>query len=341
MPAAPGLAGYRPVMADPAALPRYGEDNDPTPWRDPTWRAGFRQWITDAVAAAGARLASLGPTRVRPWSVTLPVDTDRGRWWAKANPPGSAFEPALVTAIGRWAADSVIAPVAVDADRAFGLIPDGGPVLRDQPIPPNDLTAWETPISAYADLQRRLAIHADDLLALGVPDYRPPHLPRVLTRLLARPTVRTGIDWSAIPLDQWCAELSASPVPITIDHSDLHGGHVFSTGGPRFFDWGDANVGHPFTSLLVILRSARSMTTLAPEAPAFARLIDAYLEPWSDLDTPTALRRTVAVALRVAPISRADSWQRVFDTVDDRVRADHDANSASWLGNLAQPDWSA
>lgn len=327
-------------MADPSALPPFDESNDPTPWRDPAWRTGFLDWTRSAVAAAGATVISLGPPRLRPWSVSLAVTTDRGRWWAKANPLGSAFEPALLDALARWTPGAVVTPVAVDAGRGFSLTPDGGAVLRDQLPTGDDLGIWEKPIQVYAHLQRSLAGHAVDCLRLGVPDYRPAQLPAVVDALLERgvmpaPAVRMA------PLAQWCAELAASAVPVTLEHSDLHSGHVFTTGHPRFFDWGDANVGHPFASLLVILRSAKSTTTLAPDAPALTRLIDAYLEPWSDLATAPELRRTVRLALRVGTIARADSWQRIFDTVSDTIRADHHANSASWLDSMLVDDWSA
>ncbi|MBX6724117.1 MAG: phosphotransferase, partial [Dactylosporangium sp.] len=39
-----------------------------------------------------------------------------------------------------------------------------------------------------------------------------------------------------------------SPVPVTLQHHDLHGGNVFQTG--QVFDWGDSVIGHPFGVLL-------------------------------------------------------------------------------------------
>jgi hypothetical protein len=50
--------------------------------------------------------------------------------------------------------------------------------------------------------------------------------------------------------------------------------------GDRFFDWGDASVAHPFTSLLIALRAMADTFGLPPGDPVLRRFRDAYLEPW-------------------------------------------------------------
>jgi hypothetical protein len=58
--------------------------------------------------------------------------------------------------------------------------------------------------------------------------------------------------------------------------------NVYSDGGRlRVLDWGDASISHPFASLLVTFRFLEEVTRLQPEDPWFARLHDAYLEPWA------------------------------------------------------------
>ena len=106
----------------------------------------------------------------------------------------------------------------------------------------------------------------------------------------------------------WAAELASSGVATTLDHSDLHNQQIFDRGDGRYavFDWGDASVGHPFTSLLVPLRIVHGQWG----AEAAAGVRDAYLEAWpGDRDH---LRRIAHLACRLGPISRALSWMRIF-----------------------------
>ncbi len=78
------------------------------------------------------------------------------------------------------------------------------------------------------------------------------------------------------------------------------------------FDFGDAVVGHPFTSLLAALRSAAHHLDLAPGSPGLTRLRDAYLEPWTAEHTRADLDRAVELAVRVGTVSRADAWRRAL-----------------------------
>jgi hypothetical protein len=59
-------------------------------------------------------------------------------------------------------------PVAVDLNRAWSLTRDGGPTLREQQSVSADAGAWLATLGGYAQLQRDLARHVADLLALGL-----------------------------------------------------------------------------------------------------------------------------------------------------------------------------
>jgi len=79
------------------------------------------------------------------------------------------------------------------------------------------------------------------------------------------------------------------------------------------FDWGDAAVAHPFSSLLVALRTAAEQAGLAPRAPELTALTEDYFRPWLDAGhRRAAIDRSLSLALRVAPLARALTWRRVF-----------------------------
>lgn len=59
---------------------------------------------------------------------------------------------------------------------------------------------------------------------------------------------------------------------------------------------------------------ARVLGTTSDD-PRVTRAVDAYLENWTDLATPTALRALLPAARRLSAIHRALSWRRVLDAV--------------------------
>ncbi|MEO3929766.1 phosphotransferase [Micromonosporaceae bacterium B7E4] len=321
------------------------------------WQAECDAWIADRLAGLG--IVATGPVhtvRVRAWSIVRRLETSAGRIWFKANVPSNGFEAAVVEALAAWVPELVVPPLAVDRDRGWLLGPDGGTILREMAAERPDPVRWAELLRRYAALQRAVAPHADRLVGLGVPDLRPARMPAALTGLLADPTVRltephrAALVASLPEYDRWCADLAADGLPASIQHDDLHDGNVFvGAAGMRFFDWGDACLAHPFGSLLVALNVAADQLGADPAGPELSRLRDAYLEPWTDLRDRADLRHSVRLALRVAKVGRAVSWQRALRgaTAPDWQRAlggpaliapEHTTAPAAWLETLTEPD---
>lgn len=312
-------------------------DASVTPWADPRWRREAMEWAREALAARGTPAAGQGgwEVRLRPWSVVIRIPLEDGTpaVWFKANPPGSAFEPALTRALSQWVPGQVLTPVAVDPERGWALLPDGGGLLADvldgEGAGPQQ---WEGPLRQYAGLQRAVGPRAGELLALGVPQAGPEHLPERFDELVALTGAPAEVRRIRPRLADWCAELAGSGIPATLDHSDLHEAQVFHGDGGRFvfFDWGDASVAHPFSSLLVTARVA-SLLPGGDQEAVLAGLRDAYLRPWAeDGHDLTVLRGLASLACRVGPVNRALSWGRVFPAAG----AAHHHNIARWLAEL-------
>ncbi|MBV1850848.1 phosphotransferase [Catellatospora tritici] len=310
----------------------------------PDWDAAL-SWIDTALAAGGRhRTGPVAQTRVRPWSLLARVPVDGTELWFKANGPCSTYEAALMAALARWAPGRVLEPIAVEPERGWSLLPDGGTTLRR--AAPDDPGHWAPMLTRHAELQRDLTGHTGRMLALGVPDMRPERLPGHLAALLDDPLVRATMPAARLaalrarqPLfAEACARLGDSPVPASVQHDDLYDGNVLVGDGWRFFDWGDASVGHPFGVLLVALRVAADRYGLPPGDPVLRRLRDAYLQPWTGHADPARLRQDVTSALAGAKVSRAVSWRRSLDGVDDAALAEYGGEVADWLGLLLEPD---
>ncbi|MEH0984946.1 phosphotransferase [Micromonospora sp. CPCC 205556] len=319
-------------------------------WADPDLQRAALDWVTGQLGRQGRRVTGPVEPRVRPWSLVWRVPTDAGDVWFKANNPGTRHEAALLAALARRAPGRVLDPIAVDAERGWSLLPDGGESLRDVLGRDRDPARWERVLPEYADLQLTMTPYADELLALGVPDHRPETLPRLFEALLddeeslllgtedgLTPQAHDRLRAQRATYAERCRRLAEIGVPATVQHDDLHDGNVFAAaGGHRFFDWGDASVAHPFGTLLVTLRSVAHTFALPVGDPALTRLRDAYLEAWSDRHDRATLREAVDLALPVTTVSRALSWRRALDTPDP-ARAGYAAAVPGWLEELLAP----
>ncbi|GAB3940071.1 phosphotransferase [Kribbella albertanoniae] len=258
-----------------------------TPWDHAVWRREAMGWLVEQLDRFEIRETGPMRVRLRPWSVIVRIEAAEPVWF-KANPPGSAFEPALTQRLAELVPEHVLTPYAVDVERGWSLLPDGGQVLKEVERKPRH---WEELLSQYAEFQRALVDRVGEFDQLGVPNGRL----AVLPELFDLPGVA----------DQ-CAELASLGIPETLDHADLHENQVFAGPPYRFFDWGDAAISHPFCSLRVPLE--RVAEQLGPEF--VPRLRDAYLEHWPG-DGPT-LRRAADLAWSLGVFGRAASWKRLF-----------------------------
>ncbi|MDH6110169.1 hypothetical protein P3T36_006665 [Kitasatospora sp. MAP12-15] len=313
-----------------------------TPWERAAWRESALGWAERELAARGLRETGQRRVRLRPWSVLVRFTVDgRQPVWFKANPPASAFEAALTSALARWVPEHVLEPLTVDAGRGWSLLPDGGELFKDVlSRGPADPRAWEQPLRQYASMQRALVPYAEEIERLGVPSARTAALPELFDRVVAGNSALRADEHGRLRelrprLADWCAELAGLGVADSLDHSDLHDGQLFHTeaGRSTFFDWGDASVSHPFCSFLVPAGRARDQH--GPEV--LPRLRDAYLEPWTgDGRTAAELRRAVSLAWRLGAIGRACSWGRLFPGASDATDAAGAAETARWMLKLLE-----
>ena len=88
-----------------------------------------------------------------------------------------------MAALGEWVPEHVLVPLAVHRERRLMLLPDGGATLRA-----GRRGGVGRGLGGDArrlrPLQVELVPHADEMVALGVPDLRPDRLPELVADLL-------------------------------------------------------------------------------------------------------------------------------------------------------------
>ncbi|AKU17063.1 phosphotransferase [Luteipulveratus mongoliensis] len=310
-------------------------------WSSPSWRAEATAWIDQALASRGIRrTGEVEQTRVRAWSTQLRLQIDHGIAWMKACSPTGADEAAVYDVLGARTPELVLTPWATDAARGWLLLPDGGPTLRDVATSSTMLDQWAVVLHRYARLQRRAVDSEHDLLAAGLVRLTPEDLVRQWRR---RSTPGDPLSGAEPVLQEAARVLQEGPVPLSLQHDDVHTNNVFCAGSSveeaeaaTFFDWGDSYIGHPFMSLLIALRGPRYHFDITMNDRERQRLIDAYLEPWTELAPLTELRRLVAPAVLLGRVGRVLGWERSMSGATDEEWAEWRAHPEHWLSEVTE-----
>ena len=322
-------------------------------WLDPAWRDDALGWAEAMLATLGRRIVGqVEQPHVRPWSTAFRIPTEGGTTWFKATGPGPAHEGPLLEVFRARGVDHVLLPLAVHPDRPWILFDDGGPTLRQtrsDGTGDHDLVAWERILREYAVLQRSLESDEDvaAMFAAGVPDGRPEALPGELARLLDDDAawdrlhdddreegrvVRARLPALLPQIASAARELTTTGVQPSVQHDDLHGGNILvGPAGDRFFDWGDAIVAHPFSTLTVTFNSIAHKTGLSHDDSAFERLEAVYLEAWADVASPAALARAARLARVFGCVNRALNWERALVDVAATELVEFGDSVAGWL----------
>ena len=233
-------------------------------WTDPDWINQAHRWIEDALTEQNSVLTGpIEQPHIHPWSTVLHAPTNTGDVFLKAMVSTFSHEIQVTQALYHWCSEYLPHVLKSDIRQNWILIADGGQRPREAFATKPTLEQWSDVLAAYAYVQQTLVKHADELLALGLPDQRPERLPKLYETLLAD-TQWLWVDQSdgitsseyqrlinAIPyVHDICQRLYSYAIPESIHHNDLHDGNIFAANGRYlFFDWGDGCVSHPFFSL--------------------------------------------------------------------------------------------
>ena len=266
-----------------------------------------------AWAAGSVRLTGAPVARERPWSTVLRLPTADGPAWLKITTPAARAEVRLYRVLAQRAPDAVLVPLARDDERGWLLLPDGGPTLRDAGVDGARVAdGVVTALPVYAALQRAVAPARGEVRDAGLPDASPAALPARFAEAVAATGFDDDVARRRALVADWAARLADAPGAdlVTVDHQDLHPGNILIR-GPRFYDWGDAVLAHPFASLLVALGGLARTLGVGPDdagRPHRPRRLPRRLRRPGRARRAGAHRRDLAC--RAAVVARALTWHR-------------------------------
>ncbi|HEX5809967.1 MAG TPA: aminoglycoside phosphotransferase family protein [Anaerolineales bacterium] len=310
-------------------------------WQDPDWRRHVNDWIQAETGHRSIRITGeIEQPHMYAWSTVLHIPTDQGRLFFKATAPETIYEAALTQALANWFPDCMPELVAVEAGRGWMLMRDGGEQLRLSIRPTKDVVPWQPVILRYAEVQVALAGHITELLSLRLPDHRLSVLPRLFSELLAdqeslmidQEKGLTTPEWDEVKgkvgrFEEICRDLAALGIPESINHGDFHDGNVLvrDDGRITFFDWGDADVTHPFVSLRTFFVSLEIALELEDYlfTPEMDALLNLYLKPWEGFASKKDLLTAYRLSKPVASVVKALAWHTTISRMADELRQEY------------------
>ncbi len=304
-------------------------------WVQPFWLEQVSQWIDHTLDQQGIkRVGAIAQPRIRAWSTVLQIPTHIGDLYFKAVIPDLAYEAALAQALFHWFPDCVPQILAIDPQRGWLLMADGGTRLWEVLKTIDDIQHWESLLPSYAKLQQESAQYGDELLEMGVCDRRLAVLSAQFQALLNDEDA-IGLNCvNGLTSDEYqqlqncfdsivcmCKKLATFGIPETLHHGDLHDGNVFILNGCyRFFDWGDSSISHPFFSLHSTYDNLRRRFNLKTDSVWLNRLKSSYLKAWADGEGIEQLEPAFDLAQQLAPIPAALRWLPVLFNMDATTR---------------------
>lgn len=310
----------------------------------PSFLTIARRWISSTIDAAG--MSAIGPSeqvRVRPWSTQLVTPTTEGRIWFKANCAGLTHEAALHAELARVGGGFVDPPLAVHLGHGWLLTRDRGPTLAERGG--LRLDQWCALVQEAARLQRHVA-GLPIVRDTGVVDCSPatvlPRFEALLDRYASLPpsnlchlsSDQVRAFHAARPgLEEAVAVLTATAMPVTLNHGDLHPGNVIIVNGQsRLFDFADAQ----WAAAPEVLGAAWGWLVHRTSHP-WRKVFDAYREVWSDLITAGDFDELVAAAMLTLPVNRSLTWTYAVAGAATSDLAEWGDAPISQLGHLLKP----
>lgn len=288
------------------------------PWMHVGWFAGALAWVDNELAAQGWRRHG-DPRVLKHWQISAlwEVETTHGRVFFKAVPEFFVREVKVTPPLARELEGAAPPVLAADEERGFLLLADAGAVVDEAEFDLNALMRHvarlqRESVPLLSEWLSRWSLHtrgpeyvlswldhllSDECLLLGHEDG---FTPQEATKLRARRPALEGA----------LHRLSASPLPRTLGHGDLHGGNVVQWDGQfTILDWSDVCLTHPFMDINPAYFLPNPWeNSLSPDQERVNAATDAYLQGWTDFAPLDDLRALLRDGLKAAELYRALSY---------------------------------
>jgi hypothetical protein len=309
----------RPVDATPASI-----DDDPLrlPWARPGGPARELAWAEQVLGECG-RVATGPPHQMRTWNLSSiwTIPTNAGPVWLKSVPPFFAHEGSIID----WLEEPMLPPLLGFAAGRVLMADIPGADQYDAP-----LATLERAVESLVAIQHRVSARLDELLALGLADWRWPALRTSIEDVVDRHRgeldrgENLALDALVEAFDTRASDIDACGLRMTLVHSDFHPGNLR---GDRarlcILDWGDCGVGHPLFDVAAMVERL--------DAGQRRLLMATWAAAWQRRCPESDPIRAATLIEPIATVRRAVIYRGFLDGIEPSERCYHAGDPARWL----------
>lgn len=289
-----------------------------------TQRASALEWAKHVLANQGFLFENpIEVVREMPWSTVYRIPSSQGNLYLKLAAKPFGIETILLPYLSRYYPALLPHVLATNPELHAIIMNDSGEPLRPILQKKYQVNLAMKAIDHYATIQIGMIAHVDELLALGVLDWRLSTLPNIYLDLLAQKEALIHDGLTADEIErlikmqpqvlQLCIELAQYQIPETIEHGDFHDNNILMSSKQQLLinDWGDTVITHPFFSLTTCLSSVRRNHLIESSSPCYATILHGYLKHWLKFEPQNRLMAAFTLAKRLSPIKFVLSFHRI------------------------------
>lgn len=306
---------------------RLGHHQLRRPYAEPGGPARDLAWTSSVLERHG--VAQTAPAeQVRTWNLSSlwRIPTGDSAVWLKCVPPLLAHEGPVLAALQ----DAPVPRLLGHDDCRVLLAEVPGEDQYDA-----DVDTMLAAVSLLIDLQVSWTGCDENLLALGVPDFRASALTAAIASVVERAAAglehqdRRALDALVRGLPQRFGRISACGIPDSLVHGDFAPGNCRAEGDELvLLDWGDSCLGHPF------LDQASFVDRIPAECVLPVRRH--WQDAWRTAVPGCDPARAVDLLAPVAAARQAAVYQRFLDGIETSEHPYHRDDLTLWLTRAAR-----
>lgn len=286
-------------------------------------------WAIDQLNEIGFQtdLSACEIVQRNPWSTVYRITTNQGLFFLKIVPPALSIEPKII----QFLHDKFSAPVpnliSINSDLHCFLMQDAGIQLHHYFTKNFNASIFVTIMREYTVLQINSITSIDQLLGMGIPDWRLARLPHLYHDLISREKLlfEDGITSDELislknlqtKFVSICERLSNYNVRETFSHADFHDKNILIDPNSKqttIIDLGEVIITHPFFSLLNCIHMARENFLFSTSE--YQELIIKCFEPWQAFETQEHLFEILSLIQQCWAIHAVLGEFRLVNSVD-------------------------
>ena len=269
------------------------------------------------------------------YSIVYKIQTADEVFYLKQMPEALFSEPKALGFLKKQGAQNIPNVLAESDDLYCFLMTSCGDIsLRHLFKGKIDLTKLNQGISSYTKIQRLVENKVDQLLLLGIPDWRLNRFASLYYQLIQQDKLLLDDGLTKKEIDRLhqlyptciklCEDLSKYMIPETISHCDFHENNMLldrKTGRINIIDWGETVIAHPFFSLQGCLWNIIHFNELKRTDLAYHKLQSRCVAPWLDLYDEEKLLEALNIADQLNGVYAALGYERIYAATEGQPKS--------------------